>query len=320
MVARISSLMLLGASTVLAGPFALRQAATVTVTTTAAAPVSTAWDAGAVHEYSIHASCNATQHAYIKKGLEETKKLCSQARDHILRWGNSSAIYRKYFGDAPTGEPLGWFTKIVDGDKSDVLFRCDNPDGNCANRGWAGHWRGSNATSETVICDPSYELRKPLEGICMFGYDVANGATNFYWASDLLHRLLHIPSVGEGVVEHYGPEAKYSGVIALAKENSTYAVRNSDTLQYFALEVYAHDIAIPGIGCAGTYRPTPTSSASVAASSAVRATSSVVASPSRVATSAAAVASPSQANGGCTPHDDHWHCPAGVSEPTYPPS
>ena len=130
MVARTSALMLLGASAVIAGPLAPRQASTA-----AAAPTSTAWDAGAVHEYPIHASCNATQHAYIKKGLDETMKLCGQARDHILRWGNSSDIYRKYFGDAPTGEPLGWFTKIVDGDKSDVLFRCDNPDGNCNNQG-----------------------------------------------------------------------------------------------------------------------------------------------------------------------------------------
>jgi hypothetical protein len=135
MIASISTLMLLGASAVMAGPLAPRQQTTVTATVTAAAPTSTAWDAGAVNEYPIHASCNATQHAYIKKGLDETMLLCGQARDHILRWGNSSTIYRKYFGDAPTGEPLGWFTKIVDGDKSDILFRCDNIDGNCAQKG-----------------------------------------------------------------------------------------------------------------------------------------------------------------------------------------
>jgi hypothetical protein len=75
----------------------------------------------------------------------------------------------------------------------------------------------------------------------MFGYDVANSATNFYWASDLLHRLLHIPSVGEGVVEHYGDASKYPGVLALAESNPSEAIRNSDTLQYFALEVYASD-------------------------------------------------------------------------------
>lgn len=322
-----SSLLLLGASSVIASPFAAiaprQQSGASTVTVTANAPASTAWNAGAVNEHPIHASCNATQRAYIRKGLQETMIICKQARDHILRWGNSSQIYQKYFGNAPTGEPLGWFTKIVDGDKAGVLFRCDNPDGNCRQSGWAGHWRGANATSETVICDLSYELRRPLEGMCMFGYNVANGATNFYWASDLLHRLLHIPKVGEGVVEHYGAEGKYPGVISLAKTNSTYAVRNSDTLQYFALEVYAQDVAIPGVGCPGTYTA---SSTPAAAASSTRPASSAAATPAPASptTPAAAAASTraaaSQANGGCTPHDDHWHCPPGVPQPSAPPS
>lgn len=325
-----SSLLLLGASTAIASPFAplvaRQQSVAATVTVTANAPTSTAWNAGAVNEYPIHASCNATQRAYIRNGLQETITICKQARDHILRWGNSSQIYQKYFGNAPTGEPLGWFTKLVDGDKAGILFRCDNPDGNCRQSGWAGHWRGANATSETVICDLSYETRKPLQGMCMFGYNVANGATNFYWASDLLHRLLHIPKVGEGVVEHYGAEGKYPGVISLAKENATYAVRNSDTLQYFALEVYANDVAIPGVGCPGSFTststPAPAASSSRLASSAAAtpvqapaAVSSVRASP----TSQAAAAS-SRAASGCTPHDDHWHCPPGTPQPTYPPS
>jgi hypothetical protein len=73
---------------------------------------------------------------YIHNGLQEALTITRQARDHILRWGNQSEIYQKYFGQAPTGEPLGWFTKIVDGDKSDILFRCDNIDGNCNNEGW----------------------------------------------------------------------------------------------------------------------------------------------------------------------------------------
>ncbi|PSN72484.1 zincin [Corynespora cassiicola Philippines] len=258
------SLLLLGASSALASPLVPRQesAATTTVTVTAAAPTSTAWDAGAVHEYPIHQSCNSTEAAYIKRGLEETIKISAHARDHILRWGNSSEIYQKYFGNASTGEPIGWFDKIVNGDKAGILFRCDNPDGNCENEGWAGHWRGENATAETVICPLSYETRKPLEGMCGFGYDVANGPTNFYWASDLLHRLLHIPKVGEGVVEHYAGE--YDECLELAENHPEEAVRNSDTLQYFALEAYAYDIAVPGEGCAGKWTPTSSEAAPAA--------------------------------------------------------
>lgn len=315
-----TSLVLLGASAAVANPlFPRQQSAAATVTVTAPAASSTAWNAGAVTEYPIHASCNATQHAYIRKGLDETVALCRQARDHILRWGNESSIYQKYFGNEPTGEPLGWFTKIADGDKAGTLFRCDNPDGNCAQPGWAGHWRGSNATGETVICDPSYELRRPLEGMCGFGWTVANGATNFYWAGDLLHRLLHMPAVGEGHVEHYSV-GKYPGVLELAKTNSSYSVKDSDTLQYFALEVYAHDIALPGVGCVGTYKatstPAPAASSTRATSGAVNSATSKV---TFVVTSAAAAVSsrPAQA---CTPHDDHWHCPPGVPQPSAPPS
>lgn len=101
------SLMLLGASATLATPlFPRQQSATSTVTVTAAAPMNTAWNTGAVDEYPIHASCNATQRAYIRNGLQETMTIARQARDHILRWGNSSEIFQKYFGDSPTAEPM----------------------------------------------------------------------------------------------------------------------------------------------------------------------------------------------------------------------
>jgi hypothetical protein len=161
----------------------------------------------------------------------------------------------------------------------------------------------------------SYEVRKPLNGMCMFGYDVANGATNTYWASDLLHRLLHVPKVGEGIVEHYSTEPKYPGVIDLAKTNSAWAVRNSDTLQYFALEVYAHDIALPGVGCAGHYTAVSSSGDSHAAPTSSAAASSVSASVTITVTAtatdaasdaASATATATQAAQSCTPHDDHW--------------
>jgi hypothetical protein len=124
----------------MAGPLAPRQnGATVTITATAtmlAAPAATAWDAGAVNAFNIHASCNSTQRSMLQKGLDEAMTITGHARDHILRYGNSSEIYIKYFGDdAPTGEPLGWYTKLTNGNKAGVLFRCDNIDGNCDQAG-----------------------------------------------------------------------------------------------------------------------------------------------------------------------------------------
>jgi hypothetical protein len=89
------------------------------------------WNAGAVTQFRIHESCNATQHRQIEAGLNETIALVTHARDHILRWGNHSEIYQKYFGDRPPFQALGAYDIIIDGDKSNALFRCDNPDGNC---------------------------------------------------------------------------------------------------------------------------------------------------------------------------------------------
>lgn len=89
------------------------------------------WNAGAVNQFSIHSSCNSTQRRQIELGLNETITLAEHAKDHILRWSNESEIYKKYFGDRSTMEAIGAFDVVVNGDKKDILFRCDNPDKNC---------------------------------------------------------------------------------------------------------------------------------------------------------------------------------------------
>ena len=92
---------------------------------------STSWSDGAITEFEFHESCNQTQINQLKFAFEETEKLAAHARDHVLRWGNESAIYRKYFGNNPPFEVIGAFSMIVDGDKAGLPFRCDDPDGNC---------------------------------------------------------------------------------------------------------------------------------------------------------------------------------------------
>jgi hypothetical protein len=90
------------------------------------------WSQGAVAEYPIHDSCNATETALLSRALHEAELLAAHARDHTLRFGNSSSYFVKYFGKASTVEPAGWYNKIVNAHKGDVLFRCDNIDDNCA--------------------------------------------------------------------------------------------------------------------------------------------------------------------------------------------
>lgn len=98
-------------------------------------PSLSPWDSGATTQYPVHSSCNATQRLQIETGLNETIALAVHAKEHILRWGNESSIYRKYFGNRPSFEPIGIYELLSSGDTGSVLFRCDNPDGKCDNDG-----------------------------------------------------------------------------------------------------------------------------------------------------------------------------------------
>lgn len=89
------------------------------------------WNAGAVTEWPI-SGCNASERYQLEQGLAEAVQLAEHAKAHIARWGNSSAVYRKWFGNRPTVEALGSYDVIINGDRGDTLFRCDDPDGNCA--------------------------------------------------------------------------------------------------------------------------------------------------------------------------------------------
>jgi len=78
---------------------------------------------------------------------------------------------------------------------------------------------------------------------------VAESPLNTFWATDLMHRIFHIPRVSEGAVDHFADD--YEGVLALAKSDPAKSSLDSDTLQYFAIDVYAYDVAAPGMGCSG---------------------------------------------------------------------
>lgn len=238
------------------------------------------WDEGWNKDFIIHSSCNNTQYNQLYAGLQEAKTLSLHAKNHVLRFGSESEFYNKYFGNSSTAEVIGWFDGIVDGEKHGLLFRCDNPDGNCANDGWAGHWRGENGTDETVICDMSYTTRLYLSQMCSRGYTVANSPNTLFWASDLLHRIWHT-LVGQEAVGHYADS--YEECLELAESSPQDAVRNSNSLRFFALDVYAYDVAVPGVGCTG--EPDTADSSSAGTSSSADPTSTTVPSHSSSETS-----------------------------------
>lgn len=102
----------------------------------------------------------------------------------------------------------------------------------------------------------------------MYGYTVASGELNFYFAADLMHRIYHLPSIGDGAIDHWADE--YADCLELARTTPSDAVRNTHSLQYFALDVYAYDLSLPGEGCSGS---STTTTATTTTADAVSATS-----------------------------------------------
>jgi hypothetical protein len=101
--------------------------------------------------------------------------------------------------------------------------------------------RQYRAKNETVICDLSFTDRLWLDKMCQA--NVTN--INQYWAIDLLHRSLHMPAIGQDVVEQ---ASSYSEIIALAQASPEQAVRNLHTLQAFAFDVASRSALRPE-GC-----------------------------------------------------------------------
>lgn len=88
--------------------------------------------------FRIHQSCNATLSGQLSHALEETVVLARHAKEHLLRWGGTSPIVQKYFGNGTTSTPIGWYERIISADRGSMLFRCDDPDENCATQ--EGKW------------------------------------------------------------------------------------------------------------------------------------------------------------------------------------
>lgn len=114
---------------------------------------------------------------------------------------------------------------------------------------WGGHYRGENATEETVICPTSFAERLQLSQVCARGWNVRESSRLVFWASDLIHRLYHIPAFGQHYIDHYADG--YEELVGNATLNSVNSTHDSDGLQYFALDAWAYDIILPGEGCPG---------------------------------------------------------------------
>jgi len=237
-------------------------------------------------DITIHSSCNVSETRMLQAALSDAFEIATFAQEYIITNGPQDPVFQTYFGNQSDAysRVLGVWESLLTSNKEGVLLRCDDIDGNCHQAGWRGHWRGENASSETVICDASYTDRKYNEAFCMYGYELVNTAPSYYWGIDLIHRLFHVPQVTNSAVEHYADD--YESVIELAEHNSTYSPVDSDALQWFAAHVYAIEVAQGGQQCIGTFTdphdhtsssPTATASTSVSSGMSTTSTSSAAA-------------------------------------------
>ena len=121
------------AASAIASPLKNREVTTVTVSgSTATSYPQPAYE---IQGFPIHSSCNGTERNQLQKAFGDTIKIAQQAAQHIYTHGNESELYTKYFGLAPTAEVIGWYEKVVYGNREGILFRCDDIDGNCHQEG-----------------------------------------------------------------------------------------------------------------------------------------------------------------------------------------
>ncbi len=113
-----------------------------------------------------------------------------------------------------------------------------------------------------------------------------------------------MPEISNEKVSHVADS--YVDCIELAKTNSTAAVLNQHSLQFFALDAYTRKV-VPG-GCVGTPPP-----AEASASPSAAAASSAVAAPAAAATSPAAAVADCHTHSDGTIHCDTGSAPAAAA-------
>lgn len=124
-----------------------------------------------------------------------------------------------------------------------------------------------------------------------------------------------MPAFGQEYIEHYA--SGYDNILkAAGSSNSTH---DSDGLQYFALEAYAYDVVVPGVGCPGPSGKLASTSTAAAAAATTTSTSTGAAAAAttstRAATTSAAITSTAAAAAAATtsiPANCHTHADGAI--------
>ncbi|WWD19973.1 hypothetical protein CI109_104446 [Kwoniella shandongensis] len=215
-------------------------------------PDTTVWSNGANQAFQVWGnSCNTTQKELIAEGLEQTLILVDHARDHLRRFGNDSH-FQTWFGNNNDPNTIqGLYDRIVSGDKGNISFTCDDVDNTCNGKyGIIPGYFSSSIPELTVVCPTYYLSKKPLAELCTEGQTISSQGSESTDGSWFFHRLLHLPIASGGHLSDVVDTANEAVELAHGV-NASQAIRSIHTIQYYALDVYAQDILLPGEGCLG---------------------------------------------------------------------
>ncbi|KAI5478172.1 hypothetical protein MNV49_005339 [Pseudohyphozyma bogoriensis] len=210
------------------------------------------WSAGGSNNYTADDSCDITQKRLIGDGLSEALTLLDHARAHLRRFGNDT-IFTDWFGkDADPNTALGLYDRLVDGDKSNLVFRCDDVSNLCNSSTYGvipGYFVPTDK-DQTVVC-PTYFNKKPeLQNMCNQGQTLVKNGSELTQGAWFVHRLLHTPTASGGRLSDVVDTVAEALELA-AGVNQTQALYSIHSVQYYALDTYAFDILLPGVGCRG---------------------------------------------------------------------
>ncbi|KAI3609564.1 gpi-anchored protein [Moniliophthora roreri] len=203
---------------------------------------------------TIHESCNATERRQLTKALRETYELATVARDYVLKNGHDDKLFKTYFGTAQPYPVLGANEQLISGNKTGILFRCDNIDGKCL---WSRRVVRTLAWQECYFGDrhlPHYHMKDANHSSSSAPWAIQSRIRVHPTTLQLIscrHRFYHIPTIGNGIIGHYADS--YEECLQLAIDHPENATYNTHSLQYFAADVYARVIGNPGEGCTGNF-------------------------------------------------------------------
>ncbi|RSH89108.1 hypothetical protein EHS25_002774 [Saitozyma podzolica] len=213
-------------------------------------PNTTAWSAGARDSYSVWgSSCNTTQLVKV------SPRLSSSLRMRGTTSGGLATIpcnFQRWFGTTNHPNQIqGLFDRIVAGDKGNISFTCDDLDSEC--NGQYGVIPGyfSPSTPElTVVCPTFFLSKNPLDQLCTRGQTISSQGSESTDGSWFLHRLLHLPTATGGGLSDV-VDTSHEAVELARGVNASQTVKSIHSIQYYALDVYAADLLLPGEGCLG---------------------------------------------------------------------